>query len=121
MRVLIPFTYCDICNGERGERVDALEDLSIRMVIGNKPMRVDCCTEHKDPTWSQISEHAIPDLENGKSSTWSTAKRARNAPSEVAKQQARSGQNACDQCERTFDTVQGMTMHKVRAHGHRKK
>lgn len=102
MRELVAHTYCDMCIRDGLGKVEANEALTIRLVIDGKPKRLDLCgTTHRDPTWSDIVECAVDDLD---------AKRpAHPRPS--------SHTIYCEICRQTVaSTRQGHMMHLTRMH-----
>jgi len=55
-------TYCDICKSA-GKDTHADPEDAIKLVIRNKPMRLDVCGNHKNPRWQDIEANMIPDID----------------------------------------------------------
>lgn len=95
--VTTTFTYCDICKRD-GTRTDTTEP-PIRLAVHGRAKRVDVCPEHKDPSWSQILDCMIDDLE---------------ASTPVA---PKTGKLVCPWCDEPRGATQhGLLMHATRSH-----
>lgn len=102
MRVLIPYTYCDICHGTYEQRTEADESLTIKFTMNGKHKRLDLCPEHKDPTWSQIADNAIDDLD------------ATQAPVPA---RPKTPKVPCEMCGKQIaDSTVGRALHLSKAH-----
>ncbi len=106
-------TYCDICKSA-GKDTHADPDDAIKLVIRNKPMRLDVCGNHKNPRWQDIEASMIPDIDpaakpNGKTIGRPVGYTVKRFPYEV--------NCPVTQCDYMAISGQSLSTHLTRSHG----
>lgn len=90
---------CDRCYGTEGDKVEAVESVEVSFKSGT--YAVDLCERHAEEF--RRFESSIEEV--GRRS--GRKKRTRNQP---------KSDNPCPECDRVFDTPQGLSMHKTQSH-----